>query len=121
MDESTLYWITRLDSLTNTIPFLIFMIFISGFMTTAFLTERGDKYIFISIVTHILLIICLFFAGIFIPNTQEMLVIKGVPLLIDSQKSAINKASKLPDKFITVLEQYLDDIKKDKKGNKTND
>lgn len=118
-----IYWITRLDSI-NTFVFVSILITIGVFVGTGFycLVESSDsccdeesvknvlKYTKGSCVVFFLLML----AKIFIPTTQDALMIYGVGGTIDYVKSN-ETAKQLPDKCIEALDKWVDSLTEDNK------
>ena len=128
--EALLYWITRFDSIRHVavvcITILGFVIAIGGGLLYAFHAEGFDEIekcvkIFkrgCGILKKCILALLFFIMmRIFIPTTQEALVIVGVGGTIDYLKS--NKtAVQLPDKAIMALDKFVDGFLNEEPANK---
>ena len=118
-----IYWLTRLDSI-NTFVFVSIMITVGVFSGTVLycLIESSDsccdeesvkkalKYIKGSCVAFFLLML----VKIFIPTTQDALMIYGVGGTIDYVKSN-ETAKQLPDKCFEALNKSVDSLNKEEK------
>lgn len=118
-----IYWITRLDSI-NTFVFVSIMITVGVFLGTGLycLIESSDsccdeesvknvlKYTKGSCVAFFLLML----VKIFIPTTQDALMIYGVGGTIDYVKSN-DTAKQLPDKCIEALDKWVDSLNEEEK------
>ena len=113
-----MYWITRLDGLLVAIvvvmSILLFVAVLSKFFSwdADFATETERKTYrkraaICGSIGFILLI-----ATIFIPTTNQALIIYGVGGTIDYVKSS-DKAKQLPEKAIMALDKYLESINED--------
>lgn len=121
-----IYWLTRLDSI-NTFVFVSIVVSVCVFLGTGLfcLIESSDsccdeesvkkvlKYTKGSCVAFFLLML----VKIFIPTTQDALMIYGVGGIIDYVKS--NKTVKqLPDKCIEALDKWVDSLNEEEKKEK---
>ena len=130
------YWITRLDAICNFLTAVAVVSFLISAFTVVFVVcnrieannyEKGGenwnyymqrfkmflsyfkRFIFVAIVA------C--FINLFIPTTNEALMIYGVGGTIDYIKS--NKTAKqLPDKCIKALDKWVDNLNEEKQENK---
>ena len=125
---SEMYWITRLDGLESFFKLLTFlgilaaMVVISATIAKNNYSNDKDYEQELTLCKTIIKIGKIFVVGLvvgvaglmFVPNTQEALIIYGVGGTIDYIKSN-DKAKQLPDKAVEALDKYLDEInKKDK-------
>lgn len=126
-----LYWITRLDAICNFLTAVAVVSFLISAFTVVFVVcnrieannyKKGSenwnyymqrfkmflsyfkRFIFVAIVT------C--FINLFIPTTNQALLIYGVGGTIDYIKSN-GTAKQLPDKCVKALDKYLDNLTKD--------
>lgn len=117
-----LYWITRFDGILVVIiiPMVILLIVGCVLFFESYDIYDKDKQkrrrkcgAICGIIGFLLLI-----AQVFIPSTNEALIIYGVGGTIDYVKSS-DKAKQLPDKAIIALDKYLESINKEteKSGN----
>lgn len=130
------YWITRLDAIGNFLTAVAVVSFLISAFTVVFVVcnrieannyEKGGenwnyymqrfkmllsyfkRFIFVTIVA------C--FINLFIPTTNEALMIYGVGGTIDYVK--LNETAKqLPDKYIKALDKWVDNINEEKQENK---
>ena len=122
----TMYWITRLDELNITFGILLI---ISIFGTIAFIVaniisatsefedvREGAKRVKQKLTLFFVIFIISTIGCIFIPNTNEALVIYGVGETLEWIKDN-DKAKQLPDKAIEALSLYLDNINAELKEN----
>nr|DAP88747.1 MAG TPA: hypothetical protein [Caudoviricetes sp.] len=126
-----IYWITRLDSICNFLTAVTVVSFLISAFVVVFVVcnrieasnyEKGSenwnyymqrfkiflrcfkRFIFVAIVAG--------FINLFIPTTNQALLIYGLGGTIDYIKS--NDTSKqLPDKCVKALDKYLDNLTKD--------
>ena len=131
-----IYWITRLDAICNFLTAVAAVSFLISAFTVVFVVcnrieannyEKGGenwnyymqrfkmflsyfkRFIFVAIVA------C--FINLFIPTTNEALMIYGVGGTIDYVKSN-ETAKQLPDKYIKALDKWVDNLNKEKQENK---
>ena len=131
-----IYWITRLDAICNFLTAVAVVSFLISAFTVVFVVcnrieannyEKGGenwnyymqrfkmflsyfkRFIFVAIVA------C--FINLFIPTTNEALMIYGVGGTIDYVKSN-ETAKQLPDKYIKALDKWVDNLNKEKQENK---
>lgn len=126
-----LYWITRLDVICNFLTAVTVVSFlISAFMAVFVLCNRieANNYkkgsenwnyymqkfkMFLSYFKRLIFVaIVACFINLFIPTTNQALLIYGVGGTIDYIKSN-DTANQLPDKCVKALDKYLDNLKKD--------
>ena len=118
---SEFYWITRVGALATFLEIFICICVVLGiFAIIAYGIGRGDCYnendlkdlnnfyikgikIYIPAITIAIIL------RIFIPTTNEMLIIYGIGGTIDYIQDN-DKAKELPDKVINALDIYLDNI-----------
>ena len=122
----TMYWITRLDALNITFGILLI---ISIFGTIAFIVaniisatsefeniREGAKMVKQKLTLFVVIFIISTIGCIFIPNTNEALVIYGIGGTLEWVKDN-DKAKQLPDKAVEALSLYLDNINAELKEN----
>lgn len=126
-----LYWITRLDAICDFLTAVTVVSFlISAFMAVFVLCNRieANNYkkgsenwnyymqkfkMFLSYFKRLIFVaIVACFINLFIPTTNQALLIYGVGGTIDYIKSN-DTANQLPDKCVKALDKYLDNLKKD--------
>lgn len=112
------YWITRLDAICNFLTAVAVVSFLIS-AVTVFLASCMQKFkMFLSYFKRFIfvtIIACLI--NVFIPTTNEALMIYGVGGTIDYIKS--NKTAKqLPDKCIKALDKWVDNLNEEKQENK---
>lgn len=118
---SEFYWITRVGTLATFLEiFICICIFLGIFAILAYCISRSNCYnendlkdlnnfyikgikIYIPAITIAIIL------KIFIPTTNEMLIIYGIGGTIDYIQNN-DKAKELPDKVINALDIYLDNI-----------
>ena len=132
------YWITRLDAICNFLTAVAVVSFLISAFTVVFVVcnrieannyEKGGenwnyymqrfkmclsyfkRFIFVTIVA------C--FINLFIPTTNEALIIYGIGGTIDYVKSN-ETAKQLPDKYIKVLDKWAENLTKEE-NQKQND
>lgn len=120
-----LYWITRLSVVTTSIEVAIILLILAAILGAfAYFVMLGEAYSeeeseklnakaikLLKIYIPVFAIVGLL--RIFIPTTQEALVIYGIGGTIDYiQQNDI--AKQLPDKVINALDAYLDNVNKNK-------
>ena len=135
---SEIYWITRLTCICNFLTAVSVVSFLISAFTVVFVVcnrieannyEKGGenwnyymqrfkmslsyfkRFIFVAIVA------C--FINLFIPTTNEALMIYGVGGTIDYVKSN-ETAKQLPDKYIKALDKYLDNLTKEENQKQNN-
>lgn len=131
-----IYWITRLTYICNFLTAVAVVSFLISVFTVVFVVcnrieannyKKGDenwnyymqrfkmflsyfkRFIFVTIVA------C--FINLFIPTTNEALLIYGVGGTIDYIKSN-DTAKQLPDKCIKALDKWVDNLNEEKQENK---
>lgn len=131
-----IYWITRLTCICNFLTAVAVVSFLISAFTVVFVVcnrieannyEKGGenwnyymqrfkmflsyfkRFIFVAIVA------C--FINLFIPTTNEALMIYGIGGTIDYIKSN-ETAKQLPDKYIKALDKWVDNLNEEKQENK---
>lgn len=113
INEWTIYWITRLDGVNQMIRFIFACLLfcaIGGAVATVIAAFIDSDWkipfkIAIACFTACLLVM---FVNIFIPSTKDVILIFGIPRVLDSQSKAITKAGKLPEKMIDYIDTWID-------------
>ena len=117
---SNMYWITRLSSIHNAFLFIFIVAIIVAVITGAIvlsLCADEDEYAFLKHVKKcfITAVVAVALSGmglVFVPKTNEALLIYGVGTTIDYVDN--NETIKqLPDKAVQALDKYLDSLNKD--------
>lgn len=118
-----LYWITRLNAIIDCLELIIVIAILAGaFGAAAYFIMRNETYMdedkkridkgFIkALKIYIPTLIIAVLLRIFIPTTNEALVIFGIGGTIDYIQQN-DTAKQLPDKVINALDAYLDNINK---------
>lgn len=112
MTESSIYWITRLDYLHGLAFFLAFLFGVMAFalliMASVFHVNEDENFTniflfrlapFSALIAAIMLL-----AGVFIPTTREMAMIKVIPALANSEM--VQKTIPAEAKEIYALAKY---------------
>lgn len=115
-----IYWITRLDSICKFLTATAIVSFLIAMALIVFVCNRYEMYdeswdykrylkypkvcILVTIVSCVI--------NIFIPTTNQALIIYGVGGTIDYIKSN-DTAKQLPDKCVKALDKYLDNLTKE--------
>ena len=130
-----IYWITRFDGISGFLCLIAILsvittivVFFIGLLSKsdANIHPEGsalwklhmdiyNKYLYWSKKCAIVFFVSVFM-NIFIPTTNEALLIYGVGGTIDYIKSN-DTAKQLPDKYIKALDKYLDNLTKEEKQN----
>ena len=134
MDE--IYWITRLDAICKFLTTIAVVCFMISVVTGIFAMnnrfeaddyEEGGKYyncymqkfkMFLSYFKRFIfvtIIACLI--NLFIPTTNEALMVYGIGGTIDYIESN-ETAKQLPDKCIKALDKWVDNLNEEKQENK---
>ena len=118
---SDMYWITRLSSIHDAFLFILIIAatvtVLTGIIVLSFSNDDEDdnacfKRIKKCFITAIVAVVLSGTGLIFVPKTNEALLIYGVGTTIDYVDS--NKAIKqLPDKAVQALDKYLDSLNKE--------
>lgn len=124
--ESTIYWITRLDSMKLWAGIgteILLLIGIVGTLIVCYIIndnynrdERGKnthKAIKVGIIITILGTL-LSLILVFIPSTKEMCAIKGIPLIVNDPN-----VQKLPSNVVDLANEWIEEAKPDNVLNKT--
>lgn len=116
---STIYWITRLDTLCGLSLSLLILSGILGLVAIIpYCMAAIEKEEKVCKIIKKIMIVCatIFFTSaivnVFLPTTKEALAIYGIGGTIDYIKSN-DKAKELPDKVIDALDRYVDTIVND--------
>ena len=131
-----IYWITRLDAISDFLTIIAIVSFLISVVMAAFAMynrfeaddyAEGGKYyncymqrfkIFLKYFKRsILVIIVSCVINVFIPTTNEALLIYGVGGTIDYIKSN-DTAKQLPDKCIKALDKWVENLNEEKKQDK---
>lgn len=126
-----IYWITRLTCICNFLTAVAVVSFLISAFTVVFVVcnrieannyeEGGENWnyymqrfkMFLSYFKRFIFVaIVACFINLFIPTTNEALMIYGVGGTIDYIKSN-ETAKQLPDKYIKALDKYLDNLTKE--------
>ena len=131
-----IYWITRLDAICNFLSAVAVVCFMISVVTGIFAMcnkleaddyEEGGKYyncymqkfkMFLSYFKRFIfvtIIACLI--NLFIPTTNEALMVYGIGGTIDYIESN-ETAKQLPDKCIKALDKWVDNLNEEKQENK---
>ena len=118
MNEWTIYWITRLDEIKDTFTDSTFMLFLLlvFFSIILVMAYNYDDKEMTKIILRLLIcdLFCMFLLTIgnmVIPTTKEMLLIKGVPAIVNSKETG-----KLRVALNKLLDEYINkDKEKEKK------
>lgn len=116
--ESNLYWILKLDDIHHLLGVFSFVgviaAVLAAFAAGAYnfnLSEYDEplqpKTLWWPGTALIFLCLC-GVVGTFIPTTKQMVMIKGIPALLTSQKDAVAHLGKTPVKIVDLLNKYLD-------------
>ena len=117
---SHMYWITRLSSIHDAFLFVFIIAMIVAFFTGIIvLLSSGDKDDYACFkqakkrfITAIVAVVLSGIGLVFVPKTNEALLIYGVGTTIDYVDS--NETIKQrPDKAVQALDKYLDSLNKD--------
>ena len=116
---SHMYWITRLSSIHNAFIFVFIIAMIVAVFTGIILSLSDDKDDYACFkqvkkrfITAIVAVVLSGIGLVFVPKTNEALLIYGVGTTIDYVDS--NETIKqLPDKAVQALDKYLDSLNKD--------
>lgn len=115
-----MYWITRLSSIHDAFIFIFIIAAIVAAITGIFVLSVGDdkdnyacfKRVKKCFITAAVSVILSGIGLVFVPKTNEALLIYGVGTTIDYVDN--NETIKqLPDKAIQALDKYLDSLNKD--------
>lgn len=122
-----IYWITRLDAICKFLTATAIVSFLIAIALVVFVCNRCEmdgeswdykrylKYLKVCILVTI--VSCVI--NVFIPTTNQALLIYGVGGTIDYIKSN-DTAKQLPDKCVKALDKYLDNLTKEE-NQKEND
>ena len=117
---SDMYWITRLSSIHNAFIFIfiiaVIVAVLTGIIVLSFCNDKDEYPCFKQVKKcFITAVMSVVFSGIglvFVPKTNEALLIYGVGTTIDYVDN--NETIKqLPDKAVQALDKYLDSLNKD--------
>ena len=121
---SHMYWITRLSSIHNAFIFIFIIAVIVGAITGVIVLsfsndDEDDNACFKRIkkcfITSVVAVVLSGIGLVFVPKTNEALLIYGVGTTIDYVNS--NETIKqLPDKAVQALDKYLDSLNKDREN-----
>ena len=116
-----MYWITRLSSIHNAFIFIFIIAMIvsaiTGVIVLSFSNDDEDdnacfKRIKKCFITSVVAVVLCGIGLVFVPKTNEALLIYGVGTTIDYVGN--NETIKqLPDKAVRALDKYLDSLHKD--------
>ena len=118
---SDMYWITRLSSIHD--AFILILIIaatvavLTGTIVLSFINDDEDdnvgfKRIKKCFITAVVSVVLSGIGLVFLPKTNEALLIYGVGTTIDSVDSN-EPIKQLPDKAVQALDKYLDSLNKD--------
>lgn len=125
---SHMYWITRLSSIHNAFIFIfiiaVIVAVITGIIVLSFSNDDEDdnacfKRIKKCFITSVVTVVLSGIGLVFVPKTNEALLIYGVGTTIDYVDN--NETIKqLPDKAVQALDKYLDSFNKDSENKDSN-
>jgi cytochrome b subunit of formate dehydrogenase len=121
MDEMTIYWITRFDTVKNALEFLSIISFIISAATgvTSFIASFDRDMMFDTDIlrnfklTARISFICFAIFGFmycFMPSTKEMFAIKCIPAIVS--KENVEKFKDISDNMLDATATYIKDLKK---------
>ena len=117
MDATTLYWITRLDELKDTMMGTALVVLIIGSIATAVMLYEINsiKALLPALIGGVLGLV-LILGRPFIPTTKEAIVIYGVPAVVEyAQRHDVGgKAERVCDALLTMIETKAKDAVKGK-------
>ena len=122
---SHMYWITRLSSIHDAFLFVFVIAMIVAVFTGVIVLSFGDdkddnswfKHVKKCFITSSVAVVLSGIGLVFVPKTNEALLIYGVGTTIDYVDS--NETIKqLPDKAVQALDKYLDSLNKDNENKK---
>jgi len=109
MNEWTIYWITRLDEIKDTFSGFTLMLFFLLILFSIILVmayssddKKISKIILGIIICDLFCMFLLAIGNMVIPTTKQMLLIKGVPAIVNSRE-----ASKLRTAMNILLDDYI--------------
>ena len=114
-----MYWITRLSSIHNAFIFIfviaVIVAVITGIIVLSFCNDKDDfacfKHVKKCFITAVVAVVLSGTGLVFVPKTNEALLIYGVGTTIDYVDN--NETIKqLPDKAVQALDKYLDSLNK---------
>jgi cytochrome b subunit of formate dehydrogenase len=121
MDEMTIYWITRFDTVKNALEFLSIISFIISAATgvTSFIASFDRDMMFdtdilksFKLITRISFVCFAIFGFMycFMPSTKEMFAIKCIPAIVS--KENVEKFKDISDNMLDATATYIKDLKK---------
>lgn len=84
MTESTIYWITRLDSIRIAIAMLTFIVCMSTVLAIALKFSEDEKVVTKGVCIALFMSFLCIVLMIFVPSTNEMLMIKAIPYVANT-------------------------------------
>lgn len=120
---SDMYWITRLSSIHDAFLFIFIIAGIvaafTGIIVLSFSDDKDDnaflKHVKKCFITAVVSVVLSGIGLVFVPKTNEALLIYGVGTTIDYVDN--NETIKqLPDKAVQALDKYLDSLNKDEEN-----
>lgn len=117
---SHMYWITRLSSIHDAFLFVFIIAATVAFLTGVVVLLIGDdkdaydcfKYVKKYFITAVVAVILSGMGLVFVPKTNEALLIYGVGTTIDYVDNN-ETIKRLPDNAVQALDKYLDSLNKD--------
>lgn len=114
ISESTIYWITRLDSFLWVMGVVGWLLITAGVILTVCWYfdwyHKKDRETFRNRVKHPILPIvagfCVLISTAFIPSTKQMCVIKILPIVVNNEH-----VQQLPNKVVELANDWLDELK----------
>ena len=126
--ENTIYWITRLDDIKTCFTVLSFMfgfgsvllipVTVIGFCTDSFDNVKAGFAAVITSLFCLVVFFCSLAGAVLCPTTNEMIVIKAVPAILNSNfvsQELPKDTKKLYEKAISILDKKLKEFDNDKK------
>lgn len=123
---SHMYWITRLSSIHDAFSFVFIIATTVASLTGVIVLLIGDdkddcaffKHVKKYFITAVVAVVLSGMGLVFVPKTNEALLIYGVGTTIDYVDN--NETIKqLPDKAVQALDKYLDSLNKDSEDKKS--
>lgn len=104
-----MYWLTRLDSISQLTTGIIIACVVIFFLTLSFIDESRKPIKFVGVPSLIFgaFTLCI---GAFIPTSKEMAAILIVPKIVNNAK-----VQEVPDKLMTLATEWLEELRPSKK------
>ena len=110
LTESTVYWITRLDSVKEVAGAggVVFIVILLMIIIIALLEDTSKKYVW-GLSLGLIMSILIAVSSLFIPTTKEYCAIKVIPMIVNN-----DEIQAVPDKVLELATKWVEELRPNK-------